>query len=272
MGESTSGPAPQAQWDVARYARFALERSRPFHDLVARVPEKPFSRIADLGCGTGELTRTLLDRWPRALVWGVDDSEEMLARARSTPAPPGLRFVLDDLAAWLPPAPLDLIVSNAAIHWVPDHSRLLERLARLLAPGGTLAVQVPNNREEPAYRIVDDLLADPPWRDRLPGTCNRSSVESPSFYEQRLMELGLKAEVWETIYRHRLPGPRAILEWLEGSTLRPVVSALVSADAAAFLAALADRIAQAYPPAPAGVVFPFRRLFFVATREEDPHG
>jgi len=255
----------QARWDSAQYARFSEERSRPFFDLLAQVPEREIGRAADLGCGTGELTRALLKRWPAAEVWGVDSSPEMLAKAGSAPPAPRLHIVQADLREWRPPAPLDLILSNAALQWVPDHGSLLESLATLLAPAGILAVQVPSNRDEAAYRILEELLSEPPWTGKLPGDLPKPGIAPPTFYEERLARLGFQVRSWETIYRHRLAGTGEIVEWLKGTTMRPVLSALSERDAADFLAALAARVARAYEGGPGGVVFPFKRFFFVAS-------
>src|SRR5881628_3399415 len=153
-------PPSRPRWDAAQYDRFKRERSRPFFDLLARIPAGPVQRAADLGCGNGRLTRTILERWPMAEVWGVDSSAEMLARAQASPALPNLHFVRQDLLDWRPPLPLDLVVSNAALQWVPDHERVMRSLADLLRPAGVLAVQIPNNQGEAAYRILDDLRAE----------------------------------------------------------------------------------------------------------------
>jgi len=256
------------RWDAQQYSRFKAERSQPFHDLLARVPDRAVERAADLGCGDGELTRTLLQRWPGAEVWGVDSSEEMLERALASPAPPNLRFVREDLRTWRPPRPLDLIISNAVLQWVPDHAGLVGALVDRLAPEGVLAVQVPNNRDEAAHRILEGLVGEAPWAGRLRGV-HRPAVESPAFYEERLGALGFEIRIWETVYGHRLAGPAEVIEWLKGTTLRPILTALSAADAAGFLAALNERVAPAYRPEAEGIVFPFRRLFFVAQRKRD---
>ncbi len=254
------------EWDPARYERFKAERSRPFFDLLTRVPEGgPVRRVADLGCGTGGLTRTLLDRWPAAEIVGVDSSEAMLREAARFANPPRLRFERADLATWEPDAPLDRIVSNAALQWVPDHARLLERLKGWLARGGVLAVQVPNNRGEPACRELVALLGDPHWR-HLPGVEALPAVEEPRWYAGRLADLGLEADLWETVYYHSMPGPEAIVEWLEGTTLRPVLTATSAEGRRRFLAELGARIVAAYAAGPHGTWFPFRRFFFIARR------
>jgi trans-aconitate 2-methyltransferase len=256
------------RWDPERYARFAGERAQPFHDLVARLPGGAVRFAADLGCGTGELTRTLRARWPGARIWGVDHSAEMLARAEAGPADPELVFVRADLRDWRPPHPLDRLVSNAVLQWVPDHGALLERLASWLAPGGWLGVQVPNNYGEPAYRALAELAASSRWEGRLAGA-EQPGVESPDWYLERLAGLGLEADVWETIYTHRLPGPDAVVEWMESTVLRPVLARLAPDEATAFRSELSARVAAVHPVGSSGVLFHFRRIFFVARRSED---
>ncbi len=256
-----------AQWDPAQYERFRAERSRPFFDLLARVPELDVRHGADLGCGTGELTLELARRWPAARFWGVDNSAAMLARAQALPAQPGLGFVETDLARWRPDAPLDLAFSNAAFQWVPGHPGLLAHLASALAPGGVLAVQLPHNYHEPSHVAVRELLAEPAWRRRCPDPGPAPAAETPERYLELLRQLGFAVEMWRTIYYHQLPGPEEVVEWLKGTRLRPVLSALAAAEQPAFLAELGERMAAAYPPQPGGgVVFPFPRLFFVARR------
>ena len=255
------------RWDPAQYERFRGERARPFFDLLARVPDGTVRRVADLGCGTGELTRTLLERWPQATVWGVDHSEEMLARAAAGPDQPRLRFVRADLARWEPEAKLDRIVSNAALQWLPEHGELLERLTRFLAPEGALGVQVPHHdRGEGAFRALEELLREAPWRERLRAAGRRPSIEAPHFYAERLLGLGLEIELWETTYHHRMAGPAEIVEWMKGTALRPLLAALAPPEQKEFLDALVARVTPLHPRGPHGTFFPFRRLFFVARR------
>jgi len=220
--------------------------------------------VADLGCGSGELTRELLERWPEAQVWGIDESAEMLACATALPERGQLSFVRSDLREWRPGRPLDLIVSNAALHWVPDHALVLEHLARLLAPGGVLAVQIPNNQGEASHRILAELSAEEPWARHLRDVRSPQPLASAAWYLARLVGLGLEAEAWETIYYHELPAASAIVDWMKGTALRPVLATLSQADAREFEIALQGRIARAYAQGPHGVIFPFRRLFFVA--------
>ena len=255
------------RWDPAQYERFRGERARPFFDLLTRVPDGPVRRAADLGCGTGELTRTLIEHWPQAIVWGVDHSPEMLARAAEGPAQARLRFVRADLASWEPETPLDRIVSNAALQWLPRHGELLERLTRFLAPEGVLAVQVPHHdRSEGAFRALEELVLEAPWRERLRAAERRPSIETPGFYAERLLGLGLEIELWETVYHHRMAGPADIVEWMKGTALRPLLTALAPPEQEEFLEALLARVTPLHPRGPHGTFFPFRRLFFVARR------
>jgi len=252
-------------WDPAQYTRFEREREQPFLDLVARVPDGAVRSAADLGCGTGSGARRLATRWSEARVTGVDSSPEMLRKAQVQPLPANLRFVEADLATWEPEAPLDRIVSNAALHWLPDHARLLAALADRLAPGGVLAVQMPANDRAPSHAAFAELAREPAWREKLRGAV-RDPLAAAEWYAERLAELGLEADVWETTYYHRLARASDVVEWTKGTTLRPALSQLEPRDADALLAEYAARIERAYPAGPRGVLFPFKRLFFVATQ------
>jgi len=252
-------------WSPADYARFRDARRRPFFELLARVDAATPLNVADLGCGTGELTRELLRRWPTARVDGVDSSAQMLAEAQAHALEGRLVFTRADLASWAPPAPLDVLVSNAALHWVPGHRALLERLVGMLAPGGTLAFQVPANFEAPSHRLVEGLRASVrfgPWLAGVQG----GHVEPLGWYVAQLGEWGLEVDAWETTYLHLLPGPDAVLEWLRGTTLRPILAALPPAEAGVFLTTLRPLLREAYPPAGQATPFPFSRRFVVARR------
>jgi trans-aconitate 2-methyltransferase len=253
-------------WDPGQYERFRKERARPFFDLLERVADVPVQRAADLGCGTGDLTRLLLQKWHSAHVWGVDNSAEMLKRAGPGVAS-RLTWVQADLRSWRAPEPLDAIISNAALQWVPGHADLLAHLKSQLAPGGVLAVQLPNNRAEPAYRLIAETIEQPRWAGRFAADVLRITVESAGWYIGKLRGLGFQADAWETIYYHQLPDAAAIVEWIKGTALRPLLSALSHDEAAVFLKELEDGIAKIYPSGPSGVLFPFRRLFFIASRK-----
>ena len=256
-------------WDPTQYEHFRDARKRPFFELLARVPVPSPGLVADLGCGTGDLTLTLAERWPGACVTGVDSSESMITEALRRPAPDRVRFELADLARWAPSAPLDVLVSNAALHWLPDHAVLLSRLAGLLAPGGVLAFQVPANFEEPSHRRIDEVRALPRFAPVL-DSVRRGHAESLAFYEARLAALGLSVDAWETAYLHVLPGEDAVLQWLLGTTLRPVLAALGPQEGQAFLDILRPLLRQDYPASPHGTPFLFRRRFVVAVRSPTP--
>jgi trans-aconitate 2-methyltransferase len=252
------------RWDPEQYLRFADERGRPFHELLARVGAADPRVVADLGCGAGNLTRTLAERWPHADVEGVDDSPEMLDRARAEVGD-RVRLTLADIRDWEPATPVDVVVSNATLQWVPDHLPLLDRIARFLLPGGWLAVQVPGNFGEPSHALLRALAAAPQWRDRLVGV-RWPGVEEPPVYLARLAALGLRTDVWETTYLQVLDGEDAVLQWMRGTGLRPVLSALRDDERAAFESAYADRVRRAYPRHDYGTVLPYRRIFVVAHR------
>ena len=234
-------------WDVAQYEKFRDERSRPFFDLLARVPERAYARIADLGCGSGELTRALAERWPAARVTGLDNSPEMLAKARAIPG--RLDFLLGDLAQ-APEA--DLLFSNAALQWVPGHDVLIPALARR-AP--VLAVQIPTHYDSPAHRELEALAGPLPLR-----------TEPLADYLRWLRAAGMDVEAWETVYGHQLADVAAVVEWMKGTALRPLLARLDAAGQAAFLEAYARRLEGAFPDVGGAILFPFRRLFFVAVR------
>ncbi|MFD9333508.1 trans-aconitate 2-methyltransferase [Streptomyces sp. NPDC060028] len=274
----TTSTAPSAPtWDPQQYLRHAGHRTRPFLDLLARIPELPArpARIADLGCGPGNVTTLLADRWPEARITGFDLSPEMLHRAKAEYAGPtsgggSLDFRPGDLADWLPEEPYDLIVSNAALQWVPNHPGSFAAWINGLRPGGTFAFQIPGNYTAPSHRLLADLCDTPHWRARLAGHGARyvHFLESAEYLE-RLTELGCAVEAWETTYYQLLDGPDPVLDWVKGTALRPVLTALgddrESVDA--FLAEYRDLLRGAYPPGPRGTVFPFRRIFAVARKE-----
>jgi trans-aconitate 2-methyltransferase len=252
-----------AQWDPEQYARYAGERSRPFVDLAGRIGATDPRYVVDLGCGDGELTATLARRWPAATVLGLDSSAEMLARAPA--GGPGLGFVLGDLAEWQPDRPIDVLLSNAAVQWVPNHPDLLPRWVGWLAPGGWLAFQVPGNYQSPSFDLLREQVRGPRWRNRVPDI-PQTRVLEPAAYLDRLARLGLAVDAWETTYLHVLAGPDPVLEWTRGTALRPVLSALPAGEAEEFTREYGVRLRAAYPATEYGTVFPFRRIFVVAHR------
>lgn len=258
-------------WNPAQYQRFTDERSRPFFDLTSRIRARSPRYVVDLGCGSGQLTATLADRWPGSAVHGVDSSPEMIEEARTVmaerPAGAGtLEFRLCDVRDFRPERPPDVVVSNAALHWVPGHHDLLKRWASGLAADGWLAFQIPGNFSQPSHRILGDLAASPRWSAALDEVALGRHWDDPSGYLDLLTGAGCEVDAWETTYLHVLQGDNPVLEWLRGTALRPVLAALDPADAAEFTAELGACLLAAYPRRPYGTVFPFRRVFVVAHR------
>lgn len=254
-------------WSAAQYTKFEDERSRPVRDLLAHIPRATAGTAADIGCGPGNSTELLQARFPDAAVTGMDSSAEMIEAARQRL--PGIRFELDDIQAWRNPGPFDVILSNAALQWVPDHENLLPALIAKLAPGGTLAVQVPDNLEEPAHRLMRAVAADGPWAAKLAGASKaREARHAAEWYYRTLQAAGAKVDVWRTTYHHPLAGgAAAIVEWFKGTGLRPFLGLLDPGEREDFLARYQAAVGQAYPALPDGAaLLPFPRLFFVATR------
>jgi len=256
-----------ATWDPATYLQFADQRGRPFVDLLNRVGATAPARVVDLGCGPGQLTATLAERWPAADVEGVDSSPEMVARARAEQGG-GVRFTVGDLRDWQPPTPVDVLVSNATLQWVPGHRDLLPRLVTALAPGGWLAFQVPGNFEEQSHRLLHELAAEDRFAAATAGVEQPASAE-PADYLEDLTALGCRVEVWETTYLHVLQGPDPVFRWISGTGARPVLQALDDGLRAEFERTYKARLATAYPARPYGTVLPFRRIFAVARNPEE---
>jgi trans-aconitate 2-methyltransferase len=264
------------RWDAGQYLRYADERSRPFFDLMARVRVDSPELVVDLGCGPGTLTRTLAERWPEARVVGVDSSPEMIAAA-AAPSDAGdrLMYVCADLRDWQRSVDLengrapDVVVSNAAFHWVPDHLGLIEQVAGWVRLGGAFAMQVPANFDAPSHTVIRDVSASSAWRDRLSAAHHdEAGVAEPAEYLAALYAAGLEPDVWQTTYLHLLHGEDPVLNWVKGTALRPALTALADdpVATAAFLAECAAGLREAYPAGPAGTVFPFRRTFAVGHR------
>lgn len=266
----TSG-VPASVWDPRQYEQFGSERARPFHDLLAQVDVPAARRVADLGCGTGALTAALLDLWPGAVVVGVDRSPEMLAEALPRAVDGRLEFQLGDVRTWEPAEPLDVIVSNATLQWVPDHLPVIERLASFLNPGGELAIQVPGNFSEPTHRLLADVAARPRWSSRLEGALERPASHDPATYLEVLLGTGLQARAWETTYCQLLQGGDAVLEWMKGTALRPVLSALEDSEREEFLSEYGSLLRTAYPEGEHGTLLPFRRIFALGRRPGTTH-
>jgi trans-aconitate 2-methyltransferase len=260
------------QWDPERYLRYADERGRPFVELLARVGADRPRTVVDLGCGPGNLTRLLVERWPGARVVGVDSSAEMIARARETVD--RVDFEVGDLRTWLSsgtvagarPGDVDVLVCNATLQWVPGHLDLLPDLVHAVAPGGWLALQVPGNFGEPSHTLRDELAAEPPYAADTAGVVTPDAHGSAT-YLGRLAELGCDVDAWETTYLHVLHGDDPVFTWVSGTGVRPTLQALDAVDPGLrerFEVELKRRLRAAYPDTGHGVVLPFRRVFVVA--------
>jgi trans-aconitate 2-methyltransferase len=260
-------------WDPGLYRQFGAQRSRAFFDLIGRIGVADPAFVADIGCGPGNLTAELCRRWPAAEVIGVDSSPEMIAEAQVLAAGLGsgeggsrLSFQLADAAAWEPARPVDVLVSNAMLQWIPDHMRLVVRWLDLLADGGWLAFQLPGNDDQPPHRLIRELAGSPRWRPLLGEVKLNKQAADPAEYIDPLARAGFFVEAWETTYAHVLDGEDPVLRWYIGTGLRPVIAALDSDQEAEFLAEYAALLREAYPRAPYGTIFPFRRVFAVAHR------
>lgn len=254
-------------WDAGQYLRFGGERARPFFDLVAQVGATSPRYVADLGCGPGNLTAALAERWPGATVTGVDNSAEMIAAVRATvPTAVNLSFEVGDVRDWQPGRPVDVLVCNAVLQWVPGHDEILLRWAGQLAPGGWLAFQLPGNFDQPSHQIVKEMARSPRWRAPLANATLNRQAGDPAEYVALLARPGFEVDAWETSYLHILHGDNPVLEWTKGTTLRPVLSALDAEQADAFLREYGERVRDAYHPHSFGTVFPFRRVFAVVHR------
>jgi trans-aconitate 2-methyltransferase len=265
--EPRSPDAPAAAWDPAVYRRFGDERARPFTELLARVDASDPAVVVDLGCGEGTATASLRRRWPGARVIGVDSSPEMLAAAAAA-GPAGVEYVAGDVRDWAPEEPVDVVVSNAVLHWIAGHDRLLSGWAGWLRPGGWLAVQVPGNFRAPTHALLAGLCRSAAWADRLADVAPRpDAVLEPAGYLDVLAGAGLAADVWETTYVHVLTGPDPVLGWVRSTVLRPVLARLGDDDAARFTEEYAAELRTAYPVRPDGTtLLPFRRIFAVGSR------
>lgn len=252
-------------WDPERYLRYADERGRPFIDLLARVPAEAPRSVLDLGCGPGNLTALLAERWPAAHVAGLDSSEAMIAAAHASY--PGLDFAVEDLRTYLAdaPEPVDVLVSNATLQWVPGHLDLLPALVAAVRRGGWLAFQVPGNFGEPSHTLRDELAAEAPYAAHLRDVAVPSSHD-PTVYLEALSDLGCAVDAWETTYLHVLTGPDPVFTWVSATGARPTLEALPADLRPGFEEEYRRRLSAAYPARPPGVVLPFRRVFVVARR------
>jgi len=263
-------------WDPTQYLKFGSDRLRPALDLLARVELREPRVVVDLGCGAGNVTQALRARWPDAKsthIIGVDSSPEMLARAAKTGA--NAQWVQADISAWLPEAPVDLIFSNAALHWLPDHDKLFPRLMEMLRPGGELAIQMPNQTGAPSHLGIAESIDAAPWRGPVKAELMEkrlAPIAAASDYYDWLAPRAQRIDQWETLYTHVLagvpPGSSAVAEWTQSTALKPIMNAMDPAAQAWFWADYCRRMNAAYPRRADGTtLFPFRRFFTVALKK-----
>lgn len=251
-----------SDWDPTQYLKFAGERLRPALDLLARIPVAAPRSVVDLGCGAGNLAPMLMQRWPQAKLVGVDSSPQMLARARADH--PQAEFVQADFAAWRPAQPVDVLYSNAALHWLGGHETLFPALLDAVAPGGWLAVQMPRNFAAPSHTCVAETVEQGPWRDRL-APLLRQPVAPPREYWRMLQSRAASLEIWEIEYLQVLKGENPVAEFVKGSWLRQFLDRLDEPERSAFETEYRGRVRVAYPPEANGsTLFPFRRMFILA--------
>lgn len=258
-------------WNPSQYLKFTAQRTRPAVDLLNRVDADAPAVVYDLGCGPGNVTPFLRGRWPEARIVGVDSSEEMLEKARADfPADddPLIEWRRGDAGAWAPESPAEVIFSNAALHWIDDHAALFPRLVGLLAPGGTLAVQMPHNHKAPSHISIRAAAEAGPWADRLVPLLREAPVHDPGVYYDILSPVASRLDIWETEYAQIMEGDDPVADWTRGSAVKPLLDALTDdGERAEFFAAYSDLVRGAYPKRADGrTLFPFRRLFIVATR------
>jgi trans-aconitate 2-methyltransferase len=254
-------------WSPTQYSKFEDERNRPIRDLLANIPNRTAATAADIGCGPGNSTELLRNRFRGALITAIDSSAAMIDAARKRL--PDVWFEVEDIAAWKSSGPFDVILANAALHWVPKHEALLPALIGKLAPAGSLAVQMPDNLEEPVLRLIREIAADGSWAAKLATAGEaRTRLLGADGYYRLLRAHAASVDVWRTTYHHVLPGgASAVVEWFKGSGLRPYLDPLDAAEAFAFVARLEQAVAETYPAMPDGsVLLPYPRLFFIATR------
>lgn len=250
-------------WDPAQYLKFDEPRLRPGLELIARIPAVQPKLVYDLGCGTGALTAELQARWPEAQVIGLDSSPEMLARAAADY--PDIKWVEADVVDWRADRAASLLFSSAVLHWMDGHRELFPRLLGYLAPGGWLAVQMPGNFDAPSHRVMHEAAMEGPWRMKLEPVIRYRPVLAPEDYYRLLAPLAAAVDIWETTYLHVLSGDDPVLEWVRGSALRPLLSALTAEERRGFKMQYAAKLREAYPKRADGkTLFPFRRLFILA--------
>jgi trans-aconitate 2-methyltransferase len=253
-------------WSAGQYLRFEDERTRPVRDLLAGVPSRNPEQAIDLGCGPGNSTEVLREQFPNASIRGLDSSTAMIEAARGRL--PDVPFEVADIQSWQPSERYDVILANAVVQWLPGHETLLPRLVSVLRQGGSLAIQMPDNLDQPSHMLMRDVARDPRWVDREQSAlADRTTLGEPAWYYALLRADAQRVDVWRTVYYHPLGGVDAVVEWFKGSALRPYLAPLSEAERADFLDRYRAGLSGAYGTQPDGMLLlPFPRLFVVATR------
>ncbi len=260
------------QWNPDQYLKFADERTRPCRDLAARIGTDPVRRAIDLGCGPGNSTKILAERWPDAEITGLDSSADMIAAARKTM--PECNWITEEIGQWAATEDraFDVVFSNAALQWLPDHAELFPRLLERVTPGGALAVQMPGNYDAPPHELMRTMAASATWRHSFTaGRVKEWHAHDLDYYYDALAPVAARVDIWATEYLHVMAGAEAIVEWYKGTGMRPFLEALDSeAERQRFLAEYLERLRKIYEPRLDGrVLFPFRRIFLIAYKSAD---
>lgn len=253
-------------WNPDLYRQFEAERTRPATELLSRIPLNKVSYATDLGCGPGNSTELLYRAWPQAQVTGLDSSQAMLEQALKRL--PDCQFIQADIRSWQAEVPQEVIYANASLQWLTDHQQLFPHLVAQLAPGGVLAIQMPDNLDEPTHSLMRKVAATPRWAEKIgPGAAERKKILGIEAYYDLLSQLGCKVDIWRTTYYHVMPSHQAMVDWLKATGLRPFLSPLDEQDQAAFLAQYLHELKAAYSLRQDGnVLMPFPRLFMVASK------
>lgn len=253
-----------ADWNPDLYLKFEKERTQPARDLLFRIAKNNPARIIDIGCGPGNSTIELKKRWPNAFILGIDSSENMINRARHDY--PQLEWKVYDANDDLSPlGKFDVVFSNAAIQWMPNHKELLKRFFSILNDNGVLAVQIPNLTYMPIHVAVQETAQEDIWLNYFGNMGDGLEYHELTFYYDALCSLAKDINLWETHYHHVLPGHEAIIEWYSATGMRLYLEKLTGEEKERFLQSVLAKIRERYQVQTDGkVLFPFRRLFFIA--------
>lgn len=252
-----------SDWNATLYLNFDNERLRPALDLLAQIPAKDPKLIYDLGCGPGNVTMYLKQRWSNARVVGIDSSADMIAKAQAISSE--IEWRLADLTTWQADAPADVLYTNATLHWLDNHEVLFPRLLDAVKPGGVMAIQIPNNFSAPSHTSIADVVRDGPWQERLKPFQRENPVKQMDEYYQILRPHVTSLNMWETIYHQQLEGEDPVVIWTMSTMLRPLLDQLSEAEGATFVEDYRKRVRKAYPPRADGVtIMPFKRMFMIA--------